>query len=42
MNAMNKEIETEKLKNAAYNQGEAEKIKKVKDAEADKESQILL
>ena len=42
MSAMNKEIETEKLKNAAYNQWEAEKIKKVKDAEADKESQILL
>ena len=42
MTAMNKEVETAKLRNAAQNQAEAEKIKKVKDAEADKESQILL
>ncbi len=42
MDAMNKEVETAKLKNAAYNEAEADKIKKVKDAEADKESQILL
>lgn len=42
MAAMNMEIESEKKKNATYNQAEAEKIRKVKDAEADKESQILL
>lgn len=42
MSAMNMEIESEKKKNAAYNEAEADKIRKVKDAEADKESQILL
>ena len=42
MRAMNKEIETAKLKNAAYNEAEAKKIMKVKEAEADKEAQILL
>ncbi len=42
MRAMNKEIETAKLKNAAYNEGESKKIMKVKDAEWDKEAQILL
>ncbi len=42
MRAMNKEVETAKLKNAAFNEAEAEKIKKVKAAEADKEAQILL
>ncbi len=42
MRAMNKEIETAKLKNAAYNEAEAQKIMKVKKAEADKEAQILL
>jgi len=42
MRAMNKEIETAKLKNAAYNEWESKKIMKVKEAEADKEAQILL
>lgn len=42
MRAMNKEVETAKLKNAAYNQWESNKIMKVKEAEAEKESQILL
>ena len=42
MRAMNKEVETAKLKNAAYNEAEAKKIMKVKEAEADKEAQILL
>ena len=42
MKAMNKEIETAKLKNAAYNEWESKKIMKVKDAEWDKEAQILL
>jgi len=42
MRAMNKEIETAKLKNAAYNEWESKKIMKVKDAEWDKEAQILL
>jgi len=42
MRAMNKEVETAKLKNAAFNEAEAKKIMKVKEAEADKESQILL
>ncbi len=42
MRAMNKEVETAKLKNAAYNEAEAKKIMKVKAAEADKEAQILL
>ena len=42
MKAMNKEVETAKLKNAAFNEAEAKKIMKVKEAEADKEAQILL
>ena len=42
MRAMNKEVETAKLKNAAYNEAESQKIMKVKAAEADKEAQILL
>jgi len=42
MRAMNKEVETAKIKNAAYNEAEAEKIKKVKAAEAEKEAQVLL
>jgi len=42
MRAMNKEVETAKLKNAAFNEAEAKKIMKVKEAEADKEAQILL
>lgn len=40
--AMNREIETEKLKVAAMNQAESQKIMKVKEAEAEKESKILL
>jgi hypothetical protein len=39
---MNREIETEKLKVAAMNQAESQKIMKVKEAEAEKESKILL
>lgn len=42
MAAMNKVVETEKLKEAALNEAEAEKIMKVKEAEAEKESKILL
>ncbi len=42
MGAMNKVVETQKLKEAAMNEGEAEKIMKVKEAEAEKESKILL
>ena len=42
MMAMNKVVETQKLKEAATNEGEAEKIMKVKQAEAEKESKILL
>nr|MDD3720538.1 SPFH domain-containing protein [Candidatus Gracilibacteria bacterium] len=42
MTAMNKVVESEKLKEAAMNQGEAEKIMQVKRAEAEKESKILL
>ncbi|MDD3302759.1 MAG: SPFH domain-containing protein [Candidatus Gracilibacteria bacterium] len=42
MSAMNKVVESEKLKEAAMNQGEAEKIMQVKKAEAEKESKILL
>lgn len=42
MSAMNKIVETEKLKEAAFNEAEAEKIKTVKDAEAEKDSKILL
>jgi regulator of protease activity HflC (stomatin/prohibitin superfamily) len=42
MEAMNKVIETEKLREAALNEAEAEKIKQVKKAEAEKDSRILL
>lgn len=42
MTAMNKVVESEKLKEAAMNQWEAEKIMQVKKAEAEKESKILL
>lgn len=42
MAAMNKVVESEKLKEAAMNQWEAEKIMQVKRAEAEKESKILL
>ena len=42
MSAMNKIIETEKFKEAALNEAEAKKIMQVKEAEAEKESKILL
>ncbi|MCH8518335.1 hypothetical protein LAT59_01030 [Candidatus Gracilibacteria bacterium] len=42
MTAMNKVIESEKLKEAAMNEGEAEKIMQVKKAEGERESRILL
>jgi len=42
MDAMNKIIETEKFKEAAFNEAEAKKIMQVKEAEAEKESKILL
>ena len=42
MEAMNKVVETEKLKEAAMNEAEAKKILQVKEAEAEKESKILL
>jgi len=42
MHAMNKVIETEKFKEAAMNEAEAKKIMQVKEAEAEKESKILL
>ncbi len=42
MDAMNKVIETEKFKEAAMNEAEAKKIMQVKEAEAEKESKILL
>lgn len=42
MNAMNKIIETEKFKEAAFNEAEVKKIMQVKAAEAEKESKILL
>ena len=42
MSAMNKIIETEKFKEAAFNEAEAKKIMQVKEAEAEKESKILL
>lgn len=42
MTAMNKVVESEKLKEAAMNQWEAEKIMQVKRAEAERESKILL
>ncbi len=42
MAAMNKIVETEKYKEAAFNEAEAKKIMQVKQAEAEKESKILL
>ena len=42
MDAMNKIIETEKFKEAAFNEAEAKKIMQVKEPEAEKESKILL
>ncbi len=42
MHAMNKVVETEKFKEAALNEAEAKKIMQVKEAEAEKESKILL
>lgn len=42
MMAMNKVVETEKHKEAAFNEAEAEKITQIKKAEAEKESKILL
>jgi len=42
MSAMNKIVETEKFKEAAMNEAEAKKIMQVKEAEAEKESKILL
>ena len=42
MNAMNKIVETLKFKEAAYNEAEAKKIMQVKEAEAEKESKVLL
>jgi len=42
MAAMNKIVETQKLKEAALNEAEARKIMQVKEAEAEKESKILL
>ena len=42
MSAMNKVVETEKFKEAALNEAEAKKIMQVKEAEAEKESKILL
>jgi len=42
MAAMNKIVETEKFKEAAFNEAEAQKIMQVKEAEAEKESKILL
>lgn len=42
MSAMNKVIETEKLREAAINEWEALKIKSIKAAEADKETKILI
>lgn len=42
MSAMNKVVETEKLKEAALNEAEANKTIQVKEAEAEKEAKILL
>ena len=42
MIAMNRVVESQKLKEAAINEWEAEKIKQVKAAEADKEAKILI
>lgn len=42
MGAMNKVVESAKLKEAAMNEAEAKKIMQVKEAEAEKESKVLL
>ncbi len=42
MKAMNQVVESLKIKEAAYNEADAEKIKLVKAAEADKEAKILI
>lgn len=42
MEAMNRVVETQKLKEAAFNEAEAKKIMQVKNAEAEKESKVLL
>jgi len=42
MTAMNKVVEAQKLKEAAENEWEARKIMQIKNAEADKESKILI
>ncbi len=42
MTAMNREVETAKLRVAASNEAEAKKIMQVKEAEAEKESKVLL
>ena len=42
MTAMNRVVETEKMKEAAMNEGESKKIMQIKQAEAEKESKILL
>ena len=42
MTAMNKVVESEKFKEATYNEADAKKILQVKEAEAEKESKILL
>lgn len=42
MGAMNKIVETQKMKEAAMNEAEAQKIMQVKEAEAEKEAKILL
>ena len=42
MTAMNKVVESAKIREAALNEAEAQKIMKVKEAEAEKEAKILL
>lgn len=42
MSAMNKVVESEKLKEAAFNEAEAQKVMQVKEAEWDRESKILI
>ncbi len=42
LQALNRIVETEKLKEAAFNEGEATRIKMVKEAEADKEAKKLI
>jgi regulator of protease activity HflC (stomatin/prohibitin superfamily) len=42
MGAMNRVVESLKIKEAAYNEGDAEKIKMVKEAEANKEAKLLI